>query len=376
VTELTMDDVKRLAGDPSPTARVGTAVKLAQQFAAGRFSPAELDLAENIFRLMVKDAEVRVREALSANLKHNPNVPRDIAVTLAQDVDSVSLPMLSFSEVLTADDLVQIISSQANPRQMEAIAGRRAVPARVSEALVERGTEAVVATLVGNAGAELSEPAYHRVVDRFGDSQAVQEPLVGRAGLPVTVAERLVTQVAEHLRSRLLVRHRISADMALDLVLQTRERATAGLAMGVTDEGLAALAQQLNEHGRLTGSLVLRALCMGNVRFVEHALAALTGLPLGNVRLLVHDTGGNGLKAVLAKTEIASGLFPAIRAALDVVAQTEFDGRERDAERYTRRIVERVLTQYESFGVAFDDDDIEYLLGRIAKLPPAAAALH
>jgi hypothetical protein len=72
MTALTMDDVKQLKTDPSPAVRAGTAAKLAQHFNAIPFAPAELALAEQIFRIMVRDAEVRVREALSANLRANP----------------------------------------------------------------------------------------------------------------------------------------------------------------------------------------------------------------------------------------------------------------------------------------------------------------
>ncbi len=371
-----MTDVNMLAKDPSPATRAGTAAKLAQEFASGRFSPQELKLAEQIFRVMIKDAEVRVREALSANLKSNSSLPRDIAVTLAQDVDSVSLPMLSFSDVLTADDLVAIIKSQANVSKMEAIAGRKTVDAAVADVLVEQGNEIVVVKLVSNAGAELREPTLHRVIDRFPESESIQTPLVFRQILPITITERLVTEVAEHLRERLLSKHKISEEMALDLVLQTRERATAGLAMGVTDIGLDALVRQLGEHRRLTGSLVLRSLCMGNVRFFEHALSSLAGVPITNTRVLIHDTAGNGLKAVWSKSKLPASMFPAIRAALDVISQTEFDGRDLDAERYSRRIVERILTQYETFGVEFEGDDLEYLLGRVSKLPSSAVALH
>ena len=160
--------------------------------------------------------------------------------------------------------------------------------------------------------------------------------------------------------------------MALDLVLQTREHATAGLAMGVTDES-DALVCQLKQNDQLSG---LRALWMGNVRFFEYAIASLSGLPVANARLLIHDAGGNGLRAAWAKTVMPQGMYPALRVALDVVAQTEFDGRDLDAERYSRRIVERTLTQHDSFGVGFDNDDLEYLLARVSKLPPAAVAVH
>lgn len=373
---LTIEDVKRLANDPSPAARVGTATKLAQEFSTGNFSASELQMAESIFRIMVKDAEVRVREALSANLKTNPNVPRDVAVTLASDVASVSLPMLSFSDVLTAEDLLAIVASQADGPKMEAIAGRKHVDAKVADALVDKGNEKVVAKLVGNAGADLGEKTLMKVVENFGHLESVQEPLVKRPELPVTVTERIVTQVAEHLRTHLLTKHQISAEMAMDLVLQTRERATVGLAMGVTDQSVAALVAQLKANNRLTPSLILRSLCMGNVRFFEHAVASLAGLPLTNTQTLVHDPAGNGLKAVLGKTNIPSGMFSAIRAALDVVAQTELDGRDLDAERYSRRIVERILTQYDKVGSDFDSDDLEYLLARISKMSAETSALH
>ena len=80
-------------------------------------------MAEDIFRIMGKDTEVRVREALSQNLKEKPNVPHDIAVSLAKDVDSVSLPVLQFSEVLSDADLIEIVRSQ-DPAKPVAIAQR------------------------------------------------------------------------------------------------------------------------------------------------------------------------------------------------------------------------------------------------------------
>lgn len=376
MTGLTMEDVNRLRTDPSPAVRVGMAAKLAQQFNAIPFAPAELALAEQIFRIMVRDAEVRVREALSANLRVNPRLPHDVAVSLARDVDSVALPILSASEVLTADDLLEIISSQGSPARLEAVAGRTSIDARVSDAIVQHGSETVVAKLLANPGASFAEPTLHKVVDKFGHSEAVQEPLVHRATLPITIAERLVTRVAEHLRTHLLSHHKVSADIALELVLQTRERATVGLAMGVSEESLTALVAQLQDNNRLTSSLVIRAICMGNLRFFEHALSALAGLPIDNTRVLIHDPGHRGLKTLWYKSRLPDGGYPAALAALSVIAQTEFDGRDLDPERYARRIIERILTQYESLGIPFDHDDLEYLLAKVTQGPASPLAVH
>ncbi|MHB1206060.1 MAG: DUF2336 domain-containing protein [Rhodospirillaceae bacterium] len=369
---LTAKDVQALARDPSPANRAVTAAKIAGQF-NGTLGVRELRLAEDIFRLMVRDAEVRVREALSANLKSNPHVPHDVALALAKDVDSVALPMLSASEVLTQDDLIQIVASQGTPVRLDAIAGRAQVGERLSAAIVDAGSESVVARLLANPGAAFSEPTLHRVVDRFGDSEVVQEPLVSRDVLPVTIAERLVTRVADHLRTHILAKHNISPEVATDLVLHSRERATVGLAMGASEDSLAALARQLSEKERLTASLVLRAICMGNLRFFEHAVAVLARVPVANARLLIHDRGGLGFKTVWAKAGLPGAYFLAVRAALDVVDQTELDGRVLDPERYSRRIIERILTQYGTMGIEFSHDDLEYLMTKVAELP---ATLH
>jgi uncharacterized protein (DUF2336 family) len=372
-----MDDVNRLAQDPSGATRARTAQKLAEQFNTAAFAPAELKLAEEIFRVMARDAEVRVRQALAITLKTNPQIPHDLAITLARDVDAVAIPILSFSQALAPEDLIEIIAAQTSFTKMEAIAARPSVDPRVCTALIDRGSEQVVTRLLANDGADVPEAALHKAVDRFGESEPVQSSLVHRAVLPVTVAERLVSRVADHLRTRLLAKHQLSPELAQDLILHSRERATVGVAMGVGDEGLAGLVRQMRANGTLTASLVLRAICMGNLRFFEHALAALAGIPVTNARTLVHEASGAGLRALWAKAHLPEGSLPAVRAAVEIVQQTEFSAAGSSPETYARRILERVLTQHDSLGEDFRGDDLEFLLARVSQMPPAfAPAVH
>ena len=74
---------------------------------ADELGDQEKRLAEEIFGIMCRDAEERVRGALSANLKDCSYLPHDVARTLADDVEAVSLPILRFSAVLTDEDIVE-----------------------------------------------------------------------------------------------------------------------------------------------------------------------------------------------------------------------------------------------------------------------------
>jgi uncharacterized protein (DUF2336 family) len=358
---LTKSDVARLLADPSPATRAELAAKVARNLDATELSDSERNLAQDIIRVMARDTVVRVRQALADNLKASPNLPHDVAVTLARDVEAVAIPVLSVSHVLTDADLVEIVRSGTDGKHV-AIAVRPAVSAGVAEALAESASETAVAALVANEGAELGERSLGKVIDRFGASPAVQEPLVHRARLPITIAERLVAVVSETLKNYLISNHELPPGVAADLVLQSREKTTVTLLSGESDEGaLERLVAHLSSNGRLTPSLLVRALCTGDVGFFEAAMAHLAKVPLTNVRLLIHDAGRLGLKSVYERAGMPAALLPACRIALDVLHETPYDGGDDDLERHRRRVIERILTQYEDLA----SEDLDYLLTKL-----------
>jgi uncharacterized protein (DUF2336 family) len=374
---ITKDDLNKLVQDPSGQNRAETADKISREFSTDTLSDSERVLAEDIFRLMIRDAEVRVRKALAKNLAQTPLVPHDVAATLARDVDEVALPVLEFSEVLNDDDLVDIIGDNADSvEKQRAIASRAYVSEIVSATLVDIGHEDVMVDLMSNQGAEISEVSLQKVVTDFGDNERIQKPMIERNHLPITIAERLVTLVSDRMRSQLISRGHIPEGIVNAVMTQSQESATIGLlGEGVEDRDVELLVEHLYANNRLTSGLILRALCMGDVSFFEAALAKRAGVSLINTRILIHDSGPFGLEAIYNKAKLPEHFFPGVRAAIEVARETTFDGGEQDKERYSRRMIERVLTQYGDLGVEFDSDDVDYLMGRMLQLP-SERALH
>lgn len=372
---LSKDDVAKLLAEPSSANRAELAAKVARQFDGVELTAAERRLAEDIIRMMAHDAVVRVRQSLAENLKSNPSLPHDVALTLANDVEAVSVPILTVSQVLTDEDLIELVRGSRNEAKQTAIAQREVVSAAVADVLVDIGSEGAVAALVANTGAELKVDTLNKVIDRFPDSEIVHTPLVQRDRLPITIAERLVAVVSDKLQNYLVSHHELPSKMAQDVILQCRERATVGLLSGDNDqEALDRLVAQLIQSGRMTPSLMVRALCIGDINFFETALSMLAKVPLTNARLLIHDSGRLGLKSIYEKAKLPPALLPACRVALDVLHETPYDGEDHDLERHRRRLIERILTQYEELAA----EDLEYLLGKMGDImqlegPPQAA---
>src|SRR5262249_53051734 len=158
---------------------------------------------------------------------------------------------------------------------------------------------------------------------------------IGRATLPIHVTEKLITVVTGELFDRLVNTHELPPQLAIEIASGTRERATLDL---VEQAGLssdpARFVQQLHLNGRLTPSLIMRALCLGHVDFIEHALAELAGVPRSKAWLMIHDAGTLGLKTIFERAGLPPGMFTAFRLAIDIFHKTEMDGGPNDKERF------------------------------------------
>ena len=89
-------------------------------------------------------------------MKSSSDLPRDVALELALDVEEIAIPLLQTASVFSDNDLVELVRGGSSEKQI-AIAGREHVGPTVSEALVDTGNNLVVAELVRNQGANIPE---------------------------------------------------------------------------------------------------------------------------------------------------------------------------------------------------------------------------
>lgn len=359
--QLSKADITRLVKGETAESRASVAHRLCRRISLDVLSEQERDYAQDIIRILARDTAELVRRTLAVTLRNSPVLPREIAVKLARDVETVALPILESSPVFTDEDLVELVLSASQSKQ-EAIAGREDVPVSVSEAIAEHAAVQAVRRLADNEGAELSDKAFTDALGRFGDDPDLQTALVRRNFVPPHIAEKMVSLVSGQVFDMLVNRHELPAQMAIDLAAGARERATVDLVeQAGRREDLPRFVAQLNLNGRLSHSLITRALCMGHMSFVEHALAELSGVPHQRVWLMIHDAGPLGLQAVFDRAGLPRKHLQVFRAAVGVFHETAHDGEADDRIRFRMRMIERVLTQFQ----ALPQEDVDYLLEKL-----------
>jgi uncharacterized protein (DUF2336 family) len=362
---LTEEDIRALVRGRNDEERASAAHKICrsidQRPLSDPLTPDERDAAHDILRVMAADAAESVRRALAVTLKASPVLPRDIALKLARDVDSVAVPVLNFSPVFTDADLAELVRVSAGVKQV-AIAYRPELSETVTAALADYGVEDALKIACANDNADFSEAALAKTIDRFPHSEGVKAAIGYRAALSLPIAERLTQLAGAALREHLKVHHGVSSPAADALAEEAAERVTADLAEQASRaEDAAAFAAHLNGEGRLSASLLLRVLAQGQMNFFEHGLAQLAGVPHPRTWMMIHDAGPLGLRAIYERAGLPARLFPAFRAGVDTYRSVHFEGVPHDPVKFRERMIQRFLTQ--SQGAS--KEDMEYLLTKL-----------
>jgi uncharacterized protein (DUF2336 family) len=342
---LSQEDVKRLLSEPSSESRVEIAQKIAAGHSAGAFQQTELLVAEQIFRMLLRDTETRVRAALAEGLKNDASAPKDIVIALASDTEEVALPVLENSEVLDDEDLIDIIRSHEEITKHIAIANRKGVSNMVSAALVETENKDVVSHLVKNETASISERSLKKIMADHSESEDVVKNLVQRANLPVTVVESLLNIVSDSVAAELKNKYTGVSEKLEQEAKRAREQMTLKLLDTTTDpDEVEALVAQLHESNRLSPSIILTGLCRGNFAFFESSLAKVAGIPVANAQKLINDKGDLGFKSLYKKAGLPDSMFEPCRLVLAVMHEMHQQGELRPGNiNFANRVVEKLF---------------------------------
>ncbi len=342
---LTPEDIKRLVKSDNADDRAVVTHKICRAMERSELSEAERAAAHEIIRMMASDAAELVRRALAVTLRTSHLLPHDVALRLAKDVSSIAAPVLTHSPLFTDEDLADIIRTGGPIRQV-AVAHREVLSETVTSVLTSDAVEEAVVIACANDNARFSPEGLSQIIDRFGTSAVVQKVLIHRQSLPISISERLIHMVSTQMREQLVTRHALSPEKAVEIATATRERATVDLAdQAGTSLNPRALAQHIMTSGRLTPSLILRALVRGHMSFFEHALSELSGIPHDRTWLMIHDAGALGFRAIYDRAGMPARLFPTFRIAVEGYRGLMAEAPSLSAHQMEERLIERFLTQ-------------------------------
>jgi uncharacterized protein (DUF2336 family) len=161
-------------------------MRMTDLFLAGsiRYSKRQVELFDEIFKVLVEVIELKTRVRLAQRLAADPNTPRALARAFAaSDTAAVATPVLRQSTALAECDLVASAGHQSQ-EHLYAIAQRESIGEAVTDILIERGERRVVHAVAGNVGARISDNGFGRLVRLSGGDVKLALRVGARSDIP------------------------------------------------------------------------------------------------------------------------------------------------------------------------------------------------
>ena len=277
-------------------------------------------LLNDIFLTLAARAERDIRRTLAECLARAEWAPPVLINMLALDEIDIARPVIAASPLLKDQELLRILIEGAIEHQIE-VARRPRISGRVADAIIDAGEPAVMTALAANRTAEVGEAAVRRLVEASQRIAALRAPLVRHPRMNDQLARELYGWVGHALRQAIQERFRVDAP-ALSAAIDEAVRA-AYVRKGeqppssfdddpARDEMERRLIAKMETAGQLRPGYLIRAIREGRLGLFEHALAALGGFALTQVREAVRADTPESLRLACAAVGIDRAVFPAM----------------------------------------------------------------
>ncbi|MEP3655037.1 MAG: DUF2336 domain-containing protein [Litorimonas sp.] len=363
VNRLGKATIKQALQGSTAEYRANAVQKLGREIRVATMNAAERAFATKLMDRICDDVSALVRRALSVTLQNSRNLPRHLALALIEDIDSIAVPILSSSPVLTDQDLVNVLKSSAADK-IRAIAQRKTISLHVSHAIVSYGDGAATARLAANDGALISSETAKLIADLHANDDLIREAALSRHDMPPSVVAKLINHSAEKIDANLKTFPGISDDRATQISKDTRERAQSFVIGGSwPEERLREYARALDKSGKLTPRLILRTAGRGDFRFATMGLSLLAGQTLAKTRLMVLASSGLGLKALALRARFTTPQIELLTACIQTYLSVEQENRAFSAAKFQLLVAERLVTLDLDFPEEINSDLLDILDG-------------
>ncbi len=271
------------------SARIQIARRVGDRLMLEDLPDAECRAAEALARSLLNDAIERVRQELSKAVRHARYLPRDIALKIAHDVDSVACPFLEVTEVFSDAEWQRLVLTISRGARI-AVAWRTSMTEGLALALAELGDSLVAESLVANTDAPATVTVCDALIERFETSTWVLDKLAERDGLNEAIAVKLYAKISAAARQKLSETYGL-ADYTEPIGFDAEFAAILQLVRDTPEPRLSKLVGNIHNEGNLSHPLLLRALRDGLLAFFEAAVSHFSGLALTKVRSAVRHGG-------------------------------------------------------------------------------------
>lgn len=314
--------LKNLSASTSSDERRELLRKVTDALTNNARQPSEEEFAQldQVLSLAASEYSVQVRTEFARLVAASVTRFCHASEQFAMDDIEVAMPVLRHSQALTEEALLRVVAEKGQAHLL-AVTKRDTVSTRVSEALVSKGSDEVVSSLLANARAQISDSTYEAVARRAETSKMLQAPFVRRQGVPIDLLNDLYMKVEKELRQEIVKKFDSVPPAELEKAFErSRAKVTTAFRQVPEDMALARKRLSLIESNKQLQPQILPTLLREGKESrttFKLALASLVDVPFDVIEPAVETPDIDTLALLCRGASFDRGLFVTIAIGLD-----------------------------------------------------------
>jgi|TARA_R110002126_G_scaffold13118_3_gene56721 uncharacterized protein (DUF2336 family) len=302
----------------------------------------EQELVTEILLALIKDAEEKLKAAISDRISVIDDAPNKLARALANDEITVARPILENSVSLNDDDLVYLINTKEQDH-WRSIARRRSLDDAIINKLSETSDSHTYNELLKNFNIRLTQYSGKKIAERAKKEHFLANSLIGRDELSQSIIIDIYQHVGEALQQAIQKKYNYTSEELNKAISEISSEISSGEAMSTkpmdayesgyvgdggteSDESLRVIshkdafletelmskndeeykvALRYKQNGELTIDLMTRHLRRKQFRSFIAQLAVMSKLDPGLVKDILRQPYGKGLAIICIALDVS-----------------------------------------------------------------------
>ncbi|MES0879592.1 DUF2336 domain-containing protein [Roseibium sp. SCP14] len=191
-----IDDLLSLAKESTPEKRHQLVEHVTDLFVTGAdsYQTEEITLFNTVLESMLPTMEPEQKKEVSEQLAPIDSTSHKVASTLAREEIDIARPMLTSSNALKSEDILQLAKTMGQGHLL-AISKREHLEAKVTDVLLERGESPVKRSVAANSGAEFSDWGSRLLIKLAERDDKIRDALMERSDITEDEYEKLISQM-------------------------------------------------------------------------------------------------------------------------------------------------------------------------------------
>jgi uncharacterized protein (DUF2336 family) len=309
---------------------------------------------------LAADEEFDVRKVLSQELRDVPRLAAELVIALTGPDDQLGLEFISVAACVDGRRMSVILQDGDEARQ-SAIAGRPDLSRDVLSQLIEKGQPGAILILLNNALIDLKDADFRKLYARFSVVPEIMDCLLARIDLPMDIRVTQARRVAGRMKQYVAEFPWAETENTLTAIDESEDKTILDILESSDGAASQSLATYLAEKNLITPALILRAACIGRMRAVEHLLQHLCGYNQQRIHDMMYVRQGRVLQSALTKTGLPTNCVGILQAACSVMAETREEGMTLSPDRFSRRLLEALMTANNQQTIQARQQQVEFL---------------